>query len=267
LKPQDTTTSHSSLREREILDELRLSGGSVRIQFLAERLNVSEETIRRNIRSLELSGHVAKVHGGVHLLETRAEPPLQARMNTNAEAKRRVASAIAAIIHDGDSLFLDIGSTTAFIAMALENHRDLFVVTNSLSVAQSLATRNNNQVYFAGGHLRSHDGGSFGLEAAEFIRRFKLRYAILTVGAINAASGFMLHDQEEAEFSRHASRLAQTRIIAADSAKFSRSAPIILDKPDHFDMLVTDRKPPQDICTMLAANSVQIFYPENVQDS
>lgn len=262
MTKQDAKNPHSSLREREILDELRLSGGSVRIQFLAERLNVSEETIRRNVRSLELSGHVAKVHGGVHLRESRAEPPLQARMNTNSEAKRRVASAIAAIIQDGDSLFLDIGSTTAFIAMALENHRDLFVVTNSLSVAQSLATRNNNQVYFAGGHLRAHDGGSFGLEAAEFIRRFKVRYAILSVGAINAASGFMLHDQEEAEFSRHASRLAQTRIIAADSAKFSRSAPIILDQPDHFDMLVTDCQPPPDICAMLRDNAITLHCNE-----
>ena len=87
---------------------------------------------------------------------------------------------------DGDTLFLDIGSTTAFIAVALQKHQNLFVVTNSVAVAHALATRNNNRVFFSGGELRSHDGGAFGIDSIAFVRRFNVRHAILSVTAINA---------------------------------------------------------------------------------
>jgi len=249
---------HSNHREREILEELRLAGGASRIQFLAERLGVSEETIRRNIRTLETNGLVTKVHGGVHIKDSMIEPPLHLRMNENAEAKRMIAASVASMIEDGDTLFLDVGSTTAFIAVALQKHQNLFVVTNALSVAHALATRNGNRVFFAGGELRGHDGGAFGMEAANFLRRFNIRHAILSVGAINATSGFMLHDLEEAEYAREAAGRAENCIIVADSAKFGRSAPIILNEPATFDVLVTDDAPPADIQAMLERNDIKL---------
>ncbi|MDE1995497.1 MAG: DeoR/GlpR transcriptional regulator [Rhizobiaceae bacterium] len=252
------TPAHANHREREILEELRLAGGASRIQFLAERLAVSEETIRRNIRSLEASGLVTKVHGGVHIKDSIIEQPLHYRMNENPEAKRMIAAHVAAMIQNGDTVFLDIGSTTAFIAVALQKHQNLFIVTNAVSVAHTLATRNGNRVFFAGGELRGHDGGAFGMEAINFLRRFNVQHAVLSVGAVNAASGFMLHDLEEAEYSREAARRAENRIIVADSAKFGRSAPIIIDDPAIYDIMVTDEVPPPDICAMLERNDIDL---------
>jgi len=251
-------TSHSSLREKDILEALRRSGGQGRVQFLAEQLNISDETVRRIVRNLEMSGHVRKVHGGVFLAEDSVEPPLPSRMNTAAAAKRKIAAELAGLIKNGDSLFLDTGSTTAYCALALQNHHDLFVVTNSLVVAQSLATRNNNRVYFAGGLLRSHDGGSFGLEAAAFVRKFKVKYAVLSVGAINTQSGFTLHDHDEAEFSGHVSQHAEVRIVVADSSKFGRTAPMIPHPLAHYQMLITDALPGEDLIALLAQNNVMI---------
>lgn len=250
--------AYSNQREREILEELRLAGGSSRIQFLAERLAVSEETIRRNIRTLEANGLVRKVHGGVHIDDAGNEQPLHFRMNTNPEAKRLIAARVATMIKDGDTLFLDIGSTTAFIAVALQKHQNLFVVTNSVAVAHTLATRNGNRVFFAGGELRSHDGGAFGLESINFVRRFHVRHAIFSVTAVNAATGFMLQDMEEADYSREVAKQAERRVIVADSQKFGRMAPIIIDRPSAYDMLVTDERPPEDIVAMLAANEVEL---------
>lgn len=253
--PTGRTANH---REREILEELRLAGGSARIPFLAQRLRVSEETIRRNIRALEREGLVSKVHGGVHLKETGGEQPLHFRMGENADAKRAIAARVAGLIADGDSLFLDIGSTTAFIAVALLKHRDLFVVTNSVAVAHTLAGKNGNRVFLAGGELRHHDAGAFGADAIGFIRRFHLRYAVLSTTAVNAAAGFMLADMEEAELSREAGNRAEKRIVVADSAKFGRSAPIVPMDPSAYDMLVTDREPPSDIRAMLEAGDIAL---------
>ncbi len=249
---------HTNHREREILDAIRLAGGGCRVQFLAERLNVTKETIRRNIKSLAAGGHVRKVHGGVHLSDVQNEQSFQRRMEENPDAKRVIAAKVADMVQDGDSVFLDIGSTTAYIAMALRNHKNLFVVTNSLSVAHTLATRNNNRIFLAGGELRAHDGGAFGVEAANFVRRFNVQYAIFSVAGINGDSGFMLFDVEEAEFSREVVARAQTCIIAADSDKFNRRAPVILEDPSSFDLLVTDRQPDEAICQMLKSNNVDL---------
>src|SRR3546814_10394538 len=80
-------------------------------------------------------------------------------MDEDPDAKRLIASQVARMIKNGDSLILDIGSTTAYVARALRGHNELFVVTNSVAVAQMLATRNNNRVFMAGGEFRATDAG------------------------------------------------------------------------------------------------------------
>lgn len=251
-------------REQEILREIRLAGGSCRVGYLAERLGVSDETVRRNVRALETKAQVRKVHGGVLLSEdlTLTEQPFQTRMRRNASAKRRIAAKLAEIVQDGDSLFLDIGSTTAYAAQALAGHRNLYVVTNSLAVANTLATINGNRVFFAGGELRPHDGGSFGQDAIRFIRRFNVQYAVFSAGAINGEIGFMLHDIQEADLSREAAGRAQTRIVLTDSEKFGRRAPIAVAGPSEFDLLITDARPPASIANMLEQHDISLVLAQ-----
>ncbi len=248
----------SNHREQEILRELRLAGGSCRIGFLAERLGVSDETVRRNIKTLQAKSQVRKVHGGVLLTKdlTLTEQPFHNRMERNASAKRRIAAKFAEMISDGDSLFLDIGSTTAYAAQALQDHRNLYVVTNSLAVASTLATRNNNRIFFAAGELRNHDGGSFGLDAIQFVRRFNVQYAVFSAGAISAENGFMLHDIQEANLLQEAVPRAQTRIVLSDSSKFGVRAPIVIPDPSVFDILITDSAPTEAVTEMLDKNEI-----------
>ena len=262
MAPKPAETRRATHREREIIEALRLNGGSSRIQPLAIQLGVSEETIRRNVKKLADDGLVQKVHGGVHLPDAEIEPSFQQRMDQNPEAKRRIAARVSTIIKNGDSLFLDIGSTTAYIARALRNHRDLFVVTNSVAIAHLLAARNNNRVFMAGGELRAHDGGAFGAEAMAFVRRFQVDYAICSATAINAERGFMLFDLQEAEFSREIMLRADTCIIAADSTKFGRGGPIVVCDPPVVDKLVTDAQPPEDLCAAMKAWSLEIIVAE-----
>jgi DeoR family glycerol-3-phosphate regulon repressor len=258
MGPNPADTRHTTHREREIIEALRMTGGSSRIQPLAAQLGVSEETIRRNVKKLAADGLVRKVHGGVHLPDAELEPSFQQRMDRNPEAKRRIAARVAGIVRNGDSLFLDIGSTTAYIAQALRNHRDLFVVTNSIAVAHLLAARNNNRVFMAGGELRAHDGGAFGAEPIAFVRRFQVDYAICSATAIDADSGFLLFDLQEAEFSREIMLRAKTCIVAADSTKFGRSAPITIGDPSMVDILVTDSAPPEKLCAAMESWSLEI---------
>lgn len=244
-------------REVELL-HLLSDEGSGRIQALSRRLAVSEETVRRTIRRLEARGLVTKVHGGVALKDWRQEPTFTQRFAENPDAKRQIAAALAGMIENGASLFLDVGSTTAYVAEALRGHADLLVVTNSLIAAQSLTGLNGNRVFMAGGELRAHDGGAFGAEALDFVGQFRVRYAILSVAAVDADAGFLLHDLREAEFSRRIVDAAEQSILAVDATKFGRTAPIRIADADRFSRLVTDRAPPEPIAAMLRRAEVAV---------
>ncbi len=245
-------------RAQEILDLLRLSGGSSRINELAEAIGVTEETVRRNIKTLSEDGLVQKFHGSVQLAETKTELSFSARMSEQPGAKRRIAAHVASRVPDGASLFLDVGSTTAYIAKALQGHSDLYIVTNSAAVAHALGARNGNRVFMPGGELRSHDGGIFGVDALEFAARFQTDFAILSIAAINAQTAFSIFDLEEAKYSRAIMDHAVTRIIAADSSKFGRRAPISLANPELLDLLITDNQPPEDITAKLTELGIEI---------
>jgi DeoR family glycerol-3-phosphate regulon repressor len=245
-------------REQEILRELQKAGGSCRVSYLASQLDVSNETIRRNIRTLEESRIVRKVHGGVHLVEDLGEAPFQSRISTHVDEKARLAAAVAENIGDGDSVFLDIGSTTAYVAMALKQRSNLFVVTNSVFVANTLATRNGNRVYLAGGELRPHDGGAFGAEALDLIGRLNVQFAVFSIGAINAELGFMLHDLEEANLARVAAARAQVKIVVADHDKFNKRAPISIGREIAFDVFYTDAQPPEAITGILKEMDIDL---------
>ncbi|MCY4405552.1 MAG: DeoR/GlpR transcriptional regulator, partial [Rhodospirillaceae bacterium] len=102
-------------------------------------------------------------------------------------------------------------------------------------------------------------------ETLEFIRRFRVRHAILSIGAVNAAQGFMDHYLCEAEFSRAAMAQAQHRIVAADSSKFDRSVLVQVCPLDAVDLLVTDALPGQELTQRLEAADLEIQVAEPTQ--
>ncbi len=250
---------HANQRQQEIISALRRAGGSLRIQALAAELEVSEETVRRNLKSLAKTGIIDKVHGGARLSDHPDEGDFKHRLALRPDAKQKIARQAASLIPNGSSLFLDIGSTTSFIADALRDHEELLVVTNSISVAYKLATRNNNRVFMAGGELRSEDGGVFSTQAREFAGNFKTDFSILSAAGITSESGFMLFDLHEAEYSRTIISNSKTRIMAADSSKFGRSAPITACDPSLIDILVCDEPAPEDIVTAARKWMTQII--------
>lgn len=257
MPKQDAITNQ---REQEILREIKRAGGSCRIGFLARKLSVSDETIRRNIKSLQASGLVKKVHGGVSLsgAVSAADPAFQRRMDKHTEAKKALAAKAAEMVKDGDSLFIDAGSTMSYVAQALQNHKNLYVVTHSSPIAQLLVGRNHNRVFLAGGELRALDGTAFGQDAVAFVRRFNVQYALLSVAAINAQSGFMLYDIQEADVSCEAIKQAQMSIVLADTAKFGIRAPVTIQSSTEIDLVVTNATPDARISDMLAQNDIAL---------
>ena len=246
-----------SKRQREIMRVLEHEG-SVALSVLARKLDVSLETIRRDIKPLADSGSLIKMHGAVGLASTIGEAPFERRMRENSEAKRVIAAAVAATIRDGDSIMLDTGTTTSFLARELIGHRRLTIVTNSSDIARTLATLNDNRVYMAGGELRSDHGAAFGSTAIDFISRFSVTHAIISTGAVNM-HGMMDYDLEEAEFARTVLMRGQRTLVVTDHSKFGRDGLVRVCGFEAITELATDKRPPAEIAQAIDAAGVRLL--------
>lgn len=235
--------------------------GSCSVSELAQELEVSGETIRRDIRVMARQGLVRKVHGGVSVPDQLRESSFRQRLLENAEAKQAIARLAAAQVQSGDSLMIDTGSTTAYIARELVDHRDLMLITNCTEIARTLARGNSNRVFLVGGELRGDDGALFGGEAVRFVGRFRCRVAVLSIGAIDLNGGFMDFHPEEAEFSQAVIAQASRVIVAADHSKFGRQATVKVCDLSAVDTLITDQPPPQPFARRLSEAQVEIVNP------
>jgi len=233
--------------------------GSRTVSGLAEQLAVSDETIRRDIKAMAKKGLVERVHGGAILPDLFREADFRKRLGHNAEAKQAIARAVAAQIRNGESLMLDTGSTTTYVARALTDHADLLVVTNCAEIARTLASRNRNQVYLAGGEFRADDGAILGVSAIRFIEQFNVRTAILSMAAISPELGFMDFHLREAEFSRAVMRMARQVMVVADGSKFTIQAPVKVCGFADVDVVVTDRPPSAAAAERLVDAGVKVL--------
>ena len=186
------------------------------------------------------------------------EAPFEKRMRENADAKRAIARQVASTIGDGDSVMLDTGTTSSFLARELLSHRRLTVVTNCSDIARTLATVNGNKVYMAGGELRSDSGAAFGISAIEFVNRFSVNHAVITTGAVDATFGIMDYDLDEAEFGRVVLSRGVRSLVITDHTKFGRQGLVQVCDFGGFTELVTDMRPPDDVLDAMEAAGAKI---------
>ena len=246
-----------SKRHSEILRILREEGTCTIIE-LSQRLSVSLETIRRDVKPLADNGEILKMHGAVALPYQLGEAPFEKRMREFAQAKRAIARQAASHIHDGDSVMLDTGTTTSLLARELLKKRGLTIVTNSSDIARTLATVNGDTVFMAGGELHGDNGAAFGPSAIEFIQRFKVRHAIISIGAVDIENGMMDYRLDEAEFAAIVLSRGENAMIISDHSKFGRPGLVKVCDYSDVDILITDREPDAEFCRIFDEREVKV---------
>ncbi len=244
----------ASSRQQEILRAIRLKG-TCAVSDIASSLSVSEETIRRDIKLLVAEGLVIKTHGKVTMPDDVKEPPFHLRMQENMDAKINIATAVSRLIEDGETVFLHPGSTTNYVARALCDHRDLVILTNSAEISRTLVSGDGNEVYMAGGLLRTDDAASVGPTAIEFIKNFRVKTAVFSIGAVNP-DGLMDFRLSEKEFCQAVIERAERVIVAVDHAKFERKGIVHIANLEAMDLLVTNQEPPADLKAALESADV-----------
>jgi DeoR family glycerol-3-phosphate regulon repressor len=244
-------------RQGQLLEQLRRHRTAT-ITALAKELDVSTETVRRDVRWLAAKGLVAKSHGSVAWPDRREDRPLERRLLANMPAKQAIAAAVAREIVDGESLLIDSGSTTIYVAEALQGHRGLTAITNSAPIAQRLSQGQGSKVLLAGGEVRADDSAAFGPSTLAFIEQFQVDTAVLSAAAINAETGVMDNHLCEAEVCQALIRRGHRVILAADQTKFSAQGLVVACKFGEIDLLITDAPPPAELAKRLEAADVEV---------
>ncbi|MFY8030952.1 MAG: DeoR/GlpR family DNA-binding transcription regulator [Devosia sp.] len=249
--------SQLSARQSEIM-ALARQHGRVQVDELSVLFHVTPQTVRRDVNELCDLGLLERQHGGANLPSGVVNFAYESRRQQAADGKRAIGEAAAALIPDEASIIINIGTTTEQVAMALRRHRGILVVTNNINVANILRAAPEIEVVIAGGVVRHADGGVVGEAAVDFIRQFRVDYAVIGVSAIDADGTLLDYDFREVKVAQAIIETARKTILVCDNMKFSRTAPVRIGHLEQIDVLVTDMSPPDPIVSICAAAGVQI---------
>ncbi len=250
-----------SFRHKEILNCARETG-RVSVDDLAERLQVTPQTVRRDLNELCDHGHLTRIHGGAVLESGVANMAYEARRGIASEEKEEIGALCAAAIPDNASLFINIGTTTEAVARALRNRHDLLVITNNLNVANILAQNPHCDVVVTGGMLRRSDGGLVGESTVDTVQQFKADYAIIGVSAIDDDGALLDFDYREVRVAQAIIANARKVFLVSDGGKLARSAPIRIGHISEVDAFFTDKIDSENLREVCTQHGVEIHETE-----
>lgn len=245
-------------RQTEIV-ALAKSNGRVFVDDLASRFSVTPQTIRKDLNDL-CEGHVlTRIHGGATFPNGTENVKYDARRQISAPEKQAIGVAAARLIPDNASLFINIGTTTEAVGEALSEHSDLMVITNNINVANRLRILPRIEVVIAGGVVRASDGGVVGEAAVDFIRQFKVDYAVIGASAIDEDGALLDYDFREVKVAQAIIANARHVILVADSTKFERAAPVRIARLSQVNTFITDHCPFQSLRQICVENEVRLI--------
>ncbi|UZE95259.1 DeoR/GlpR family transcriptional regulator [Alkalimarinus alittae] len=232
--------------------------GFVTIDDLAQHFQVTPQTIRRDINQLDQEKLLQRYHGGAGIPSSTLNTAYSDRKIQNLEEKTRIGEAIASKIPDHSSMFINIGTTTETIAKALLKHHGLTIITNNLHVASILSSKEDFNVIIAGGAVRNRDGGIIGEATVDFVKQFKVDFAIIGISGIDDDGELLDFDYQEVRVAQAIIENARQVFLAADHSKFGRNAMIRLGNISQASHLFTGQTPPKKISGILAEHGVEL---------
>ncbi|MCF3594632.1 DeoR/GlpR family DNA-binding transcription regulator [Rhodobacteraceae bacterium LMO-12] len=261
------TENKKSRRLQAILTTLE-SRPAARISDLAEMLEVSSETIRRDLQELEAEGEIHRTYGGA-VRQVHAEPSLLERMKLNAAERSRIAKAAVSYLGDAGHIFIGGGSTAVHFSRALSQNMDrqIIAITISFSVAEELGRNPNIQVVMLPGIFDPKERIVHGPETLAGIERFRASITIISASAadyVGLSEGILNYAHSHAAMIENADKT----LILMESQKFGRRALSQISSWSERNHLLTDRAPTDEIQTAIARAGarIDILPPNDLDD-
>lgn len=245
-------------RQQDMLAMARREG-FVSVDALADRFQVTPQTVRRDLGLLCGEDLLRRYHGGVTSPSSVENTAYQARQAHLPEEKRRIAELLARHIPNEASLFIDLGTTNEAVARALMSHHGLRVITNNLNVAIMMSNNPSFEVVAAGGVVRGRDHGVTGQAAVDLVRQFKVDFGVIGISGIDTDGSLLDFDYHEVRVAQAIIEHSRQVFLAADHSKIGRNAMVRLGDLSQVHTWFSDREPPEELRAVLQAAGTHVL--------
>lgn len=244
-------------RRQEILRQVEQMG-RVSVAELSQQLGVSEVTIRADLQALAGQNLIIRTHGGAISTGNMYELALALRQQRQVQEKSRIGQAAAALVFDGDAIFLDSSSTALAIVQHLKNHRHLTIITNSLVIAQELQDTPSIRVVMSGGTLQRETASLIGVDGLELLRKFNIQKGFFGAHGLNLPEGLTDVSADEAEVKRALVHMCRQTIAVLDATKWGRVGLASFARPEQIQTVITDAHAPADLMAQVQAAGIEM---------
>jgi DeoR family fructose operon transcriptional repressor len=211
------------------------------VSELSGDLNVSEMTVRRYLEKLEQRNLVKRTHGGAFAGQEMIEVDYRVRETVSRDEKEAIGRKAYSLIQPGESIFIDAGSTAAFLAFAMDDTRRITVVTNSIVVAQTLENKTNIETILLGGRVHGTTHSLIGPAAVEMVKQFRFNKAFLGASGISLSEGLTQSAFDEIPVKKVVADNSKEVFVLADSSKFDKTVLVFFLSIDRVHTIITDR--------------------------
>ncbi|MDT8067828.1 MAG: DeoR/GlpR family DNA-binding transcription regulator [Terriglobia bacterium] len=229
-----------------IIQKLLQQSGSVSVEELSAKLDVSVVTVRRDLNILEERGLLRRTHGGAESIEPlfyepfRNDRSFQAQVSRYADEKRRIGRAAAELIEPGENIALTPGTTTTEVVRGIPLNHNVTVITNTANIAMELSKRKDVSVFVTGGYLRGEWFSLVGPTAIQAINNVVIHTLFIGADGIDPSWGATCFSPDEAALNGAMVKHARRKIAVVDQSKFGVVAGWQICQSGEIDVLVTD---------------------------
>ena len=246
-------------RQKKMIEYIEVNT-SAQIHELAQHFHVSEATVRRDLDELDQQGALRRTHGGAIKMDrsTSYEHMYSEKIALMTEEKHRIAEHAAQMVHNGDTVMIDSGTTTFFIAQALSRLENLTLITNDLYIAYQTPVHHSSTLVVTGGMRRTGRQELVGTATENFIRDTHVDIAFVGVDGIDLTGGATIANFAEVGVKRLMLQSGMRSVIVADHSKFGRVALARICDLEEADLILTDKGIEEEILTRLRKLSLEI---------
>lgn len=245
-------------RRQEILRQVG-QHGRVSVTNLSRQFGVSEVTIRSDLQALAENNLVVRTHGGaVPAVRGLYDLSLASRRQQQVQEKSRIGQAGAALVADGDAIFLDSSSTALAIAAHLKDHRHLTIITNGLAVAQEMLDAPHVMLVMVGGTLRRDTASLVGTDGLDMLRMYNIQKGFFGAHGISLPEGLTDVSAEEAGVKRPLVSACRQVIAVLDATKWGQVGLASFAHLEQIHTVITDCHAPPDLVEQIRSSGIEV---------
>lgn len=246
-------------RRQHVLAQIQ-KDGRVLVAELSDALGISRITIRKDLDNLEGRGLVQRTHGGALAphVTTLMDLTLKEKQLRRLKEKQRIAEAAAKLVHDGQCILLDSGTTTTAVAQSLRRFNRLTIITNAVNIASELAST-EFEVILIGGALRKNSFSLVGPLAEEMLSEIHADILFLGVDGFDSTVGLTTPNVLESRVNRAMVKASRRVVAVCDSTKFNRRSLALIVPPSAIHTVITDNQISEQDVETLHSSGIEVI--------